>query len=355
MERYVGLLGSVLRSQGIQHQVCRPEPWLGKAWLPGRLRRWCAFVDKFILFPWVLRRQSLALEKEGPVVVHVPDQGNSLYLTWFRYGKTLVTCHDFIAIRASLGMGGKPKPSIVQKWILYSLRKAKSYVFVSHHTRQLAQSLLGNAASRCAVVANPLDPSWLNAQPPSSEGRKTEPFLLHVGNSAWYKNRPGLFRIYAALRQALPLAPALHLYGEPLQPQETALLHELDIVDHVTCHARPTDEAIRLAYHRAEALIFPSLEEGFGWPPLEAMACGCPVFASNRPPLTEIGGDAVEYIDPEHPGQAAALIASRLQQGQPWRNERAAAGRARAAEFNMERFTSEMIAVYQTVLALPET
>ena len=62
-----------------------------------------------------------------------------------------------------------------------------------------------------------------------------------------------------------------------------------------------SNDQLRILYSGAFALLFPSLEEGFGWPVLEAQACGCPVITSNRPPLTEVAGAGALYIDPEKP------------------------------------------------------
>ena len=110
-------------------------------------------------------------------------------------------------------------------------------------------------------------------------------------------------------------------------------------------HAR-----VQAAYDQALALIFPSLEEGFGWPVLEAMARGCPVFTSNRAPLTEVGGDAVEYIDPENSEAAAEVISNRLRLGAAWREQKSAQGHLRAQTFSTERFSMQMRKVYESVL-----
>ncbi|WP_265593600.1 glycosyltransferase [Verrucomicrobium sp. BvORR034] len=193
----------------------------------------------------------------------------------------------------------------------------------------------------------PLDPFFCESV---STDASISPFLLHVGNSAWYKNRTGLLRLYGELCTLDARVPPLHLYGEPLQDHELAVLTELQLHSRVTCHPRPSNEAIRLAYNQATALIFPSLEEGFGWPPLEAMACGCPVFTSNRAPLTEIGGPAAEYIDPENPADAAATIAKCLALGPAWREEKVRAGKIRAAQFTSAGFMREMSQSYLSVL-----
>lgn len=353
MEKYLHVVERALEGSGLSWTLCRPHKVFSRSWQPEKAQKWMRFIDKFVIFPVWLRLQIAFKRGNQRNIVHLLDQGNALYLYALNGCNTLVTCHDFIAIRSAMGLGENKKPSVVQHAILRSLTKARSYIFVSSATRTTALELLGPRSSISPVILNPIDSDNVGQQSISPTPMAYSPFLLHVGNSAWYKNRPGLFKIYAELRKLLPQPPALHLYGEPLQEHEHTLLADLELQPHVTCHPRASNEAILLAYHQAAALIFPSLEEGFGWPPLEAMACGCPVFASNRPPLTEIGGDAAEYIDPEKPAQAAAFIASRLQLGEPWRQERAEAGRARAAEFNMKRFTSEMISAYESVLNGP--
>jgi glycosyltransferase involved in cell wall biosynthesis len=73
-----------------------------------------------------------------------------------------------------------------------------------------------------------------------------------------------------------------------------------------------SDEQLRAIYTGATALLFPSLEEGFGWPILEAQACACPVITSGRSPMTDIAGNAAIFIDPEDAVSAAAAIASRM-------------------------------------------
>jgi glycosyltransferase involved in cell wall biosynthesis len=358
MDRYARLLEGALRHTGIEVTLVHPAVRMGQ--LSGMMRRAqnaLFYIDKFVLFPRRLASLKRLMEREGAgrVLVHVLDQGNALYSSCFNQGEYLNTCHDVIAAKAALRQPSSSRS--LGRWFharnLRMLQGAGTVVCDSDKTLQDCQSLFREREPRPRLtrVYVPLDPCFLDPTA-ATQDKRQPPFLLHVGNSAWYKNRPGLFRIYAALRQRMPGAPDLHLYGEPLQPGEAELLEALGLTNHVTCHARPTTEAIRQAYQSATALIFPSLEEGFGWPPLEAMACGCPVFTSNRAPLTEICGGAAEYIDPEKPEEAATRIAGRLGQGAEWRAGRVQAGKERAALFNMETFTAEMLQVYEGALAL---
>jgi glycosyltransferase involved in cell wall biosynthesis len=132
-------------------------------------------------------------------------------------------------------------------------------------------------------------------------------FILNVGGAHWYKNRPGLLAIHAGLSRILSPAPALVIVGPPLSAKDASALApnqrfiRLDEVTHSELEA---------LYTLAEGLLFPSWQEGFGWPIAEAQACGCPVFTSNRAPMTEVGGGTAVYFDPSDPSGAAQAIAA---------------------------------------------
>lgn len=358
MERYTRLLHEGLIHAGWNAKVLQPRIVLGKLHLlPTKLRKYAHFLDKFLFFAAEIKRVVRGATCPRSPLIHILDQGNALYASRLARVPLVITCHDLIAAKAALA----DSTNSSRRWSgrnfhhhnLRALQRADLIVGVSDKTIADCREMFNPRTHLPLLrrVYNPLDPSFdllLGALSPPSD----PPFLLHVGNSAWYKNRLGLLKIYAALRHIMPEAPALHIYGEPLRRHESTMLAELKLDAHVVCFAGQSNEAIRLAYQQAQALIFPSLEEGFGWPVLEAMASGCPVFTSNFPPLTEIGGDAVEYIAPEDPTSAAAIIANQLQCGKNWRKHRATAGKERASLFNMETFIAEMVNAYETTLAL---
>ncbi len=93
-----------------------------------------------------------------------------------------------------------------------------------------------------------------------------------------------------------------------------------------------TDAELRALYERAALFVFPSRYEGFGFPPLEAMACGCPVVMSNRASLPEVGGESALYCDPDEPGALIDAVQSILADSK-LRSRLVAAGRKRAKQF----------------------
>jgi glycosyltransferase involved in cell wall biosynthesis len=99
--------------------------------------------------------------------------------------------------------------------------------------------------------------------------------------------------------------------------------------------------------------LFPSLEEGFGWPIIEAQACGCRVLTTGKPPMTDVGGTAAFYLaDPLDAEAGAARIAELLGQDDAARAKAIADGIENAARFNSERMVREYAALYREVLGL---
>ncbi|MDB6040900.1 MAG: glycosyl transferase group 1, partial [Verrucomicrobiales bacterium] len=107
-----------------------------------------------------------------------------------------------------------------------------------------------------------------------------------------------------------------------------------------------SSEELRALYSIAEILIFPSLEEGFGWPIIEAQACGCRVVTSNRAPMTEAGGDPAFYFDPKNAETAAAMIWSALNENSGEKAARIEAGLRNVNRFSAGRMTDNYCARY---------
>ena len=133
------------------------------------------------------------------------------------------------------------------------------------------------------------------------------PFVLHVGSNARRKNREGVLRIFSRCRDKWN--GQLMFAGDLLGPQLRSLASALGISDRVIQVENPADEILEALYNCALALLYPSRFEGFGWPIIEAQACGCPVVCSNAGPLPEAAGDAGLFheVDDEA-GFAADLL-----------------------------------------------
>jgi glycosyltransferase involved in cell wall biosynthesis len=135
--------------------------------------------------------------------------------------------------------------------------------------------------------------------PPDVAGPKQD-FLLYVGNLKPHKNLVRLVKAYAKLRPKEPL----YIVGkrEGLITADLGLMLEVEsdpfLKQRVHFTGYVAHERLKELYAQASVFIFPSTYEGFGYPPLEAMACGCPVVASRVASIPEVCKDAVEYVDP---------------------------------------------------------
>jgi glycosyltransferase involved in cell wall biosynthesis len=116
------------------------------------------------------------------------------------------------------------------------------------------------------------------------------PFVLHVGSNLRRKNRDGVLRIFARCKDKWN--GRLVFAGDLLDAQLMSLARELGVAERITQLENPESETLETLYNCATALIYPSRFEGFGWPIIEAQACGCPAICANSGPLPEAAGDA---------------------------------------------------------------
>ncbi len=347
---FAGALLAGLCDRGIETRLIAPAQVFGRFGQPhAGVGKWLGYVDKFGLFPRDLRR-ALAWAD----IAHVCDQGSAMYVPYLQGIPHLVTCHDMLAIRAAqgelpdwtTGCTGR----LYQNRILSGLNQARFAACVSEATRLDVLRLSSIPPKNTTVVYNGLYSSYQHLPADESMsllgalGVPQMPFLLHIGGNQPYKNRPGVLAIYAALRRRMPMTPLrLVMAGKPFSPEMYQTIAENSLSEHVLELTGLTNEQLRALYSRANALVFPSLYEGFGLPIIEAQACGCPVFTSNHAPMTEVGGTAAVYFDPTQPEQAAQIIADNLDA----RAEQIAAGFENVKRFTTARMIDDYIKLYQ--------
>jgi glycosyltransferase involved in cell wall biosynthesis len=169
-----------------------------------------------------------------------------------------------------------------------------------------------------------------------------------VGATHPYKNIPVLLQALACLRFSLGLNAILFKVGKPFSPQQQALIARLGLERHIIHAGYLEPDELVLAYNAAHVLAFPSLWEGFGWPPLEAMACGTPAVTSHAGSLPEVVGDAGIMVAPHDYGALARALHDVLTR-EPLRAELIARGQQRARLFTWEQCARQTFAIYQQV------
>lgn len=356
MQRFSNLLESGLQRLGHEVRIARPSPVLVRSalkTLPGAIK-WLGYIDKFVLFPPVLKSAA-----DWSDIVHICDHSNSLYVRSLQKHPHLVTCHDMLAVRGAMGElpGNSQRPSgrLLQHLIVNGLTRAQHIACVSRATRGDLLRVSGVPKNRTSLISNgPNYPFSRMAEAEAAERIENlnlpsgRPFLLHVGGNQWYKNRIGLLRIFARVRQ---FAPALDLnlitVGKPWTAGMRQFAVENNLLASVTELVSVSEEDLRALYSEAKLMLFPSLHEGFGWPIIEAQACGCPVITSNRPPMTEIGGDSAVYIDPENIESAARTVVAGLQRLASMRET----GLRNAARFSASAMLESYLSLYHRLIA----
>ena len=234
----------------------------------------------------------------------------------------------------------KPWGAGIALWVS---ARARVVVTDSHYSRTEIQRHLGLPEAKIRVLPIGVGPSYKPTNDPGkldSVRQRYElkkPFLFYVGNFKPHKNVGALIQAYAALDLSFRSTYELVLGGrrDRCVGELEGLAEQLGVGNEVRFVGQIDEEDLPHFYSAAELFVFPSLFEGFGLPPLEAMACGTAVVCSNRTSLPEVVGDAGRLVDPSDVETMCAAIEALLRD-QSSRRELVRRGLKRAAEFRSE-------------------
>lgn len=347
MNIYAEQLVEALRESGLEvneFSVTLPK-------FPARLHNLSRFVGRYIKYPWQMQRARGQLN-------HISDHSYG-FLTYFLPCQScVVTCHDLAPLLApAKGWRTRLKKELWKVALRGTLR-ASMIIADSHHTKQDILKHTGYPPQRVVVIHPGLDPlfgprpnrpSWENDFR-ARYGLGATRLILHVGQASPRKNFEGVLQTFATLHTRLKGEIELKLLqiGGTFNSRQQQLIAALGISDLVVQIPFLARAELPYAYNLASAFVFPSYYEGFGWPPLEAMACGVPVVASRAASLPEVVGEAALLFEPDDwMGMAGAL--SRLLTEPTLHAAMVDKGLQRAALFNWQEYAQQAQAVYQAV------
>lgn len=257
---------------------------------------------KLIWDHWTLPR---ALRRDRPDVVWYPQNVISLGVGT----PAVVTLHDLLYFKVP----EFPHREYLRADILYmrtmiprSLRQARAVACDSEWTRRDAMRLLGIPGDKMRVIPPAPGGLFLNATRDGvageapAKGGVSRPYFLYAGTRSIRKNIRVLFEAFARCHRDLPHDLVITGGGGHVVVEDRAedVLDRHGLRDRVRVLGLIPQEELSRLYRGADAFVFPSRYEGFGLPPLEAMACGCPVVCSNATSLPEVVGDAALLFDP---------------------------------------------------------
>jgi glycosyltransferase involved in cell wall biosynthesis len=248
---------------------------------------------------------------------------------------TVVTLHD-VQHRDLPEFFGPARRSFRRLAYDRAARSAAAVIVTSEFVSKRAQDALGLGSDRIHVVPHAIDHRVF--RPGTHEER--EPIVLYPARGWPHKNHARLFQAFATLRETRPQLRLVLTGGglERLDPLPEGVENLGEV---------PATQLASL-YRRAACLVYPSLYEGFGIPPLEAMACGCPVAASNAGAIPEVCGDAAVFFDPtDVEAMAAAMLDADSR-----REELRELGLARAASYTWDETARKHEDVYRAAAAL---
>ncbi len=357
MLRFADCLLRELPAHGINSELIQQSVRVGRLWSTNRsAAKWLSYLDKYVFFPNQLRRKIRAVSSD--TLVHITDHSNSVYSRHVPEERLLVTCHDLLAVRGALGEDTDCPATvtgrILQRSILRGLQRAALVVCDSSATQQDFERLTGGRR-RSQVILLGLNNTFRTLPTAETSARLAgvkelstgKPFLLHVGSGLRRKNREFILRVFSKLKTSWP--GMLVFVGDPLSALQTALKSDLGISDRIIELNHASHETLEALYNRAHALIFPSRFEGFGWPIIEAQACGCPVVCSDTTSLPEVAGEGalVRGLDDE-----AGFVADLLSLSEPERRaDLIRRGHQNTERFTTQRMVSDYVSIYRNLNA----
>ena len=280
------------------------------------------------------------------------------YVAWWMPRPYVLTIHDMSTLLFPTRR--EIRNTLHEQRFRRGASRASRVIAVSESTRRDVESVLHVPAERIRVIYSAPDPAYTAAgHDPAQDQQILErysialPFVLYAGAIRPQKNISRLVEAFAVVRQQLENHPVygdlkLVIIGEELSkyPSVRSAVHESRIAHAVRFLGFVPIETLKVFYRAASAFAFPSLYEGFGLAPLEAMSCGTPVVASNIPALMEATGDSAELVSPDNPfdiarGLRAVLLDERRRQ------QLSEAGRRQAMRFDWNQTAAAVLSVYQ--------
>ena len=243
-----------------------------------------------------------------------------------------------------------------------ALKGAARIFAVSKFTQSEIEKLFGIPASRIEVAYNAIDERFLRGHASDAERQLlaerylvTHPFLLYAGRIGPHKNVVRIIEAFSALKAELEKAdkfPDLKLIiiGDELskQPDLRRTVIRSGVQNDVRFMGFVPIEVLRIFYDAAKIFVFPSLYEGFGLPPLEAMAHGTPVVTSNSSSLPEVVGNAAVLVNPENVFEIMRAL-QRVLLDQPLRDKLKQRGYEQAKKFSWDLAARQILRIYESV------
>ena len=368
MPRFANMLKQAYEQRGHQVAMWSPQACVYNLVPAGSFKKWAGYIDQYVLFPRWVKQQLKTTPKETLFVFC--DQALGPWVPLVKNLPHVVHAHDLLALRSALGEVPENPTGwtgrIYQRYIRSGFQQAKNFISISNRTKQDLQQFGSVRPVISEVVYNGLNyPYTSMAQndairvlqqaglPADAKG-----MLLHVGGNQWYKNLAGIIRLYAAYVAAVDDPLPLWCISPPPGDAVKQLIAQVPSKGKVLFYQGLDNQALQAAYSVAKLFLFPSLAEGFGWPLIEAQACGCPVVTTDDAPMNEVAGPVATYLPLLKQGddvaqwaqEGAEAVKKLLAQNDFERKHQAEQAMAWAARFTQDNAIEGYLKVYERII-----
>ena len=330
LERRVGMF---LKAGEAIHSECLPNPHIHGTWT----RYW----DQYVKYGRYAKAHAADVN-------HILDHGYGHLTADLPAGRTIVSFHDAVVMKVP-GASWRTKMSLRRS--LRAMQQAAAIVCPSAAGKRDLLELQPLPEQRIHVIPLGIDERF---RPPADRDAvrdrlgMTGTVVLMVGHTQPYMNVDGMLRVVAAARTRHGLDLRIVKIGLTFTPAQERVIAELGLSDAVRLVGRVAEDELPAYYQSADVLLYAPHLAGFGLPPLEAMACGTPVVASNRGSIPEVVGDAAILADAADETALAQGLADVVTN--PVRRRRLVeAGYARAAQYEWSRSAQRLLELYRRV------
>jgi glycosyltransferase involved in cell wall biosynthesis len=304
---------------------------------------------------WIeVRSNIFTISEQLEIYKKIPNDTNLFWVPHYNFqllyrGKWMATIHDVLHLAMGKQVPGPHRWLYAQFMFRRLARKAHRMLCVSSFTRDELTRWTHGDPDLMRVIHNGVDSSWFEiVKGPKSPHPK--PYLLFVGNVKPHKNLVRLLKAFTLLKDRIPHDLVLVGKKEGFIIDDDKVFKEAEqLGDRVHFTGLIDEKILKQYYVHAGLMVFPSLYEGFGLPPLEAMACGCPVAVSRTASLPEVCADAVLYFDPFSPKDMAEKIRTIISDPKV-RDTLVQKGLLRAKQFSWDRSVLQTCQVIDELL-----